>query len=231
MKRSRKKGYVVTLDGPSGAGKSTVSKLLARSLGGVLLDTGAMYRGVALLGIESGLESPQQWARLARNTVFDVDKKRNSVIINGVTYGDRLRNENVGEMASCISRFVGVRRVLTSRQREIGLAVSKNRPVVVEGRDIGTVVFPESAFKFFVTATPAVRAKRRFEQLKKSGVSAISRQSILRELNNRDRQDSSRRIAPLRCPKDAVVVDTSRMPISQVVLFLRNHIKNKLMEY
>ncbi|MBI1861944.1 MAG: (d)CMP kinase [Deltaproteobacteria bacterium] len=228
MKR-KNRGFVVTLDGPSGAGKSTVSKLLADSLGGLLMDTGAMYRAVALLSLESGLERPSAWANLARRLSFDVDVKSGVILVNDANLGDRLRGEQVSSMASRISQFTSVRKVLTGRQRTLGNRLSKRHPVVVEGRDIGTVVFPNSRFKFFVTAQPKVRADRRYRQLKAKGVKGISVASILREINRRDRQDSIRKVAPLRCPEDAVIVDTSKMPIPQVVLFLKNHIESKLL--
>ena len=229
-KRKTKHGYLVTIDGPSGAGKSTVSKLLAEAIDGILIDTGAMYRAVALFSLEAGLDKSLGWANVARRLKFDVNVKTGAILVDSIDLGDRLRGEQVGSMASKISSFSTVRSVLTSRQRSLAKGVSRVQPVVVEGRDIGTVVFPKAPFKFYVTAAPRVRAERRYNQLREKGVDGISIASILRDINKRDSQDMNRRIAPLRCPKDAVVVDTSKLPIPQVVLFLKSHIENKLAE-
>ncbi len=230
MKRRGKQGFLVAIDGPSGAGKSTVSKLLSEALGGVLVDTGSMYRAVALFALEAGLNRPTGWGTLARRLRFGVDIKTSAITVDGINLGDRLRGEQVGSMASDISQYPSVRSVLTLRQRALAVKMAKTHVVVVEGRDIGTVVFPQAPFKFFVTADLRVRAERRYRQLSEKGVRGISQQSILREINRRDRQDATRRVAPLRCAADAVVVDTSKMPIPQVVLFLKTHIDNKLRE-
>ena len=186
---------------------------------------------MALLSLEAGHENQSQWARLARTLSFEVDLKSGAILVKGEDLGDRLRGEQVSAMASRISQYSSVRKVLTARQRVLGNKLARRLPVVVEGRDIGTVVFPKSRFKFFVTAAPKVRADRRYRQLKSKGVRGISLSSILKEINRRDRQDSTRKVAPLRCPEDAVVVDTSKMPIPQVVLFLKHHIDSKLTNY
>lgn len=226
MKRT--KGYIVTIDGPSGAGKSTVSRLLSESIRGVLLDTGAMYRGVALLALESGIRGPTACGALARRLTFDIDKNGTSLAINRVDYGERLRGEHIGTMASHISQYPSVRRALMLCQRFLVNKIVRHRPVVVEGRDIGTVVFPRAPFKFFVTARPRVRAKRRYDQLVQNGVTGITIKAVMKEMARRDKQDKNRKMAPLRCPHDAVVVDTSTISIPQVVIFLKGHIENKL---
>lgn len=217
-------GYVVAIDGPAGAGKSTVSKQLAEALGGKLMDTGAMYRSVAYYAVKQGVEGPKELSRIARGLSFSVDPKSETLLVNGEDLGLKLRTERVSQMASSISRYRGVRSALTKQQRKLAKVWSKRIPVVVEGRDIGTVVFPNVPFKFYVTADPKVRAERRYHQLKRNGAT-VTLKEILEQNENRDRQDSTRKLAPLRCPEDAVVVDTSSMGITQVVKFMRDHIR------
>ncbi len=221
-----KRGFIVSIDGPAGAGKSTVSRQLADALGGVLLDTGAMYRAVAYFAIHSEVKLAKDFGNIARRLEFDYDKETKILTINGQDLGSKIRSEEVSVMASAVSRFKSVRLALTRRQRAMGKKLSRKVPVVMEGRDIGTVVFPEAKYKFFVTASAEVRAERRLKQLKKMGIKGDSLKSVLKQQEARDRQDSSRKLAPLRCPEGAVVVDTSSMGIPQVVHFLSDHIRN-----
>jgi cytidylate kinase len=220
-----RKGFVVAIDGPAGAGKSTVSRQLAEALGGRLLDTGAMYRGVAYLSLKEGADAEEEVSLIARKVHFRADKSGQSLLINGEELGVRLRTQKVSDKASSVSRFREVRRLLTQRQRTLARQWARRMPVVVEGRDIGTVVFPNVPFKFYVTADPEVRAARRLAQLKRQGVKGASLKKILKENEERDRQDSTRKLAPLKCPEDAVIVDTSSMAVPQVVQFMRDHIK------
>jgi cytidylate kinase len=224
------RGYVVAIDGPSGAGKSTVSRQLAEALGGRLLDTGGMYRGVAFHAIEQEITDDEAaLGKIARGLRFSADKTGETLLINGEDLGHKLRTQQVSQMASFVSKFPKVRKVLTQKQRSLAKLWSRRWPVVVEGRDIGTVVFPDVEFKFYVTAAPEVRAQRRYAQLKKQGVRGVRLKAILRQNEERDLQDSTREVAPLRCPEDAVVVDTSSMGISQVVKFMRDHIRGRLL--
>lgn len=216
---------VVTIDGPAGAGKSTVSRMLADELGGMLLDTGGMYRSVAYFAIKSEAKTAKEYAKIARSLEFDIEPKNKVLLVNGEEMGHRLRTQKVSEMASFVSKFKGVRAVLTRWQRRLGKKWGKKLHIVVEGRDIGTVVFPDVRFKFFVTADAEVRAERRYQQLKRQGTKGISLKEILKQNISRDRQDTERKIAPLKCPKDAVVVDTSAMGIAQVVKFMKTHIQ------
>jgi cytidylate kinase len=227
MTRRKKKGFIVAIDGPAGAGKSTVSRQLALTLDGVLMDTGAMYRSVAFYAILEGAKTAREFGAIARRLHFDMDRDRQVLLVDGEDLGSKLRTEQVSAMASSVSRFKSVRSVLTRRQRALGRALAKKFPVVVEGRDIGTVVFPKIRFKFFVTASPEVRAKRRVDQLKKQGVRA-SMKEVLKALEERDAMDANRAVAPLRCPEDAVIVDTSTMQIAQVVQFMHDHVRNAL---
>lgn len=227
-KKKDSKGYIVAIDGPAGAGKSTVSRKLAELLEGKLLDTGAMYRGVAYYALKAKAKTPDDLRQIAESIEFDMDPKTGATLINGEDPGHKIRTEKVSLKASEISQHSDVRKLLTKRQRVIAKKWSRKFPIIVEGRDIGTVVFPKVRFKFFVTASSEVRAKRRYEQLKKHGQSkGVTLKSILKQQEKRDDQDASRRVAPLRCPKDAVVVDTSELMISQVVQFMASHIRGR----
>ena len=217
------KGIIVAIDGPSGAGKSTVASLLAEELDGILLNTGAMYRAVAYYALLREKKTAKDLGELARELTFDVGKN-DQLLVDKEDLGSKLRTEGVSKMASDISKYQSVRRVLTQRQREFGRRLSAKRPVVMEGRDIGTYVFPKAPFKFFVTADSKVRAKRRLDQLKRQGMKGLSLKEVEHLNEDRDRQDSSRKHAPLKCADDAIVVDTSSMKIEQVVQFMADHV-------
>lgn len=224
MKKKIKKGYIVAIDGPSGAGKSTVSHQLAETLHGRLLDTGAMYRSVAYYALKAETKDEKKIGVIASKLKFQANKKYDQLLVNGEELGLRLRSEKVSQMASFVSQFKKVREVLTKKQRSLAKLWAKKIPVVVEGRDIGTVVFPDVEFKFYVTASAEVRAERRYKQLKKMGAKARYKE-ILKQIEQRDRQDSHRKLAPLKCASDAVVVDTSSMGIGQVVHFMADHVR------
>lgn len=228
MVKKAKSGYIVAIDGPAGAGKSTVSKLLALRLDGRLLDTGAMYRSVAYFAVKQSVTTAAGFSKIARSLEFDYDSKNQSLLVNGQEMGHRLRTQQVSSLASKVSAFKGVRQTLTACQRSLAKSWAKSCAVVVEGRDIGTVVFPKVDYKFYVTADPKVRAERRYQQLKKQGTKGVSLQAILKSNIERDKQDSSRKHAPLRCAEDAIVVDTSKMSINQVVQFMSEHIRGRM---
>ncbi|MBI4404698.1 MAG: (d)CMP kinase [Deltaproteobacteria bacterium] len=223
---SKPKLNVVAIDGPSGAGKSTVSSELAKALGARLLDTGATYRAAAYIALQKKATSEKAFERIARELDFKISRDGKTLLVGGRNLGVRLRTERVSQMASFISQFKGVRKVITSKQRSVARRCSRHNPVVVEGRDIGTVVFPDARHKFFVTASPKVRAERRYEQLKARGV-RVSLHSVLAEQAKRDKRDSTRAHAPLKCATDAIVVDTSEMTIKEVVGLLEKHIAGK----
>lgn len=215
--KTRKKGFIVAIDGPAGAGKSTVSRILARKLGGKLLDTGAMYRAVAYHALRNKMTGETEVCRLAKQLQFHPGRNIDALLVNGKNPGRKLRTEAVGKMASFVSRYPGVRHQLTTRQREIAKGWSRKIPVVVEGRDIGTVVFPDVEHKFYITASATVRAKRRYKELKAHGAKGISLREILKQVRLRDKQDSTRKCAPLCCARSAIMVDTSRFTTRQVV--------------
>jgi cytidylate kinase len=212
---------VVAIDGPAGAGKSTVARRLAARLGFTLVDTGALYRAVALAARRAGVawDDEPSVADVARRIVASralelvphADKGV-KVLLEGEDVSDAIRAADMGMGASRVSAIGGVREALFQLQRQAG----ENGGVVLEGRDIGTVVFPDAEAKFFLTASPEVRAKRRYDELVQRG-ERVDYDATLADVRARDLQDSTRPIAPLRQAEDAVLVDSSGRPVDEVV--------------
>ena len=204
---------VVAIDGPVASGKSTVARRVARRLGYLYLDTGAMYRAVGLLATEAGVplddESAVREVAATAHLCFDGDGRLHA--------GDRdlsglIRSLEMGTAASIVSTLPDVRRLLVERQRELG----RGADVVMEGRDIGTNVFPDAEVKVYLSARPEVRAERRAAELEAAGA-AMDRRQVLTELRERDRRDSRREVAPLCKADDAVEVDSSGLSLEEVV--------------
>lgn len=212
---------IVAIDGPAGAGKSTVARRLADRLGFTLVDTGALYRAVALAAQRAGIgwDDEANVVAVARRVeslrllrlVPDAEKGVR-VILDGEDVSDAIRTADMGMGASRVSAFGGVRAALLDLQRQAG----EKGGVVLEGRDIGTVVFPDAEVKFFLTASPEVRARRRFEELLERGQSA-NLEATLKEVIARDENDTNRPIAPLRQAADAIFVDSSDRAIDEIV--------------
>jgi cytidylate kinase len=219
---------LVAIDGPAGAGKSAAARELAHRLGIPYLDTGAMYRAVALLAQASGLKAPfseQSAHRLAELAAelalsFCGPAHAQNVMLAGEDVTEALRSPEISELSSQVSAVPEVRRELVRRQRELAATTGG----VVEGRDIGTVVFPDATVKFFLTATPEVRAQRRFEELRRRGV-AVAWEEVLGKQRERDRRDSTRSDSPLLPATDAIVVDTSGMTLAAVVEVLLKRLR------
>jgi cytidylate kinase len=220
--------FIVAIDGPAGAGKSTVSKILARRLGFSLVDTGAIYRCVALAARRGsiGFEDDLRLVELleALDIRFQVRGEENRVFLGEEDVSEEIRTPEISMGASKVSGRSVVRDGLLELQRR--LALSANSGAVLEGRDIGTVVFPDADAKFFLEANPDVRARRRFEELFQKGVDS-SLEDVLSEQNRRDVQDSTRAVAPLKPAPDAIKVDSSAMPISEVVRTLEIRIAER----
>lgn len=220
MKRERP---LIAIDGPSGSGKSTAARRLAKELGFTYLNTGAMYRALALAVSEAAIKPDdpkleEHIAPILKSIEIAFDGKR--VLLNGRDISSDIKRPDISELASTYSTLAAVR----SRMRELQRTIGEPGGVVMEGRDIGTAVFPDAEVKFFLDADPAVRAERRYAELVEKGTTT-SRDAVLRELIVRDQRDSGRELAPLRRADDAIVIDTSKMPVDQVVSALRERIQ------
>ena len=208
----------IAIDGPVGAGKSTISDEVARRLGILHLDTGAMYRAVGLFALEEkiDLQDEAKVSALLTEGKARVDVRYENgaqiTLLNGRDVSGLIRSQEVGQAASAVSRYPAVRKALVERQREL----ARTQPMLLDGRDIGTVVLPNATVKVYMTAAPEVRAKRRMQQLREKGVDTPF-EEILREVNARDYQDIHREVTPLRQAEDAVLVDTSDMTFEESV--------------
>ncbi|HEU0107211.1 MAG TPA: (d)CMP kinase [Vicinamibacteria bacterium] len=209
----RPRGLVVAIDGPSGAGKSTAGRAVAERLGYVFLDTGAMYRALALAALREGipLDDAAAVAALAGRVRLDL-QPGGAVILDGQDVTSALRTQEVGAAASRVSVHPSVRRHMVARQREMGQAGG----VVMDGRDIGTAVFPDADVKFYVDAHPRQRAMRRHEELAQRGLPS-DLDTIEREIRERDHADSTRAESPLTRAADAIHLDTTELGLEEVV--------------
>jgi cytidylate kinase len=222
---------IITIDGPSGAGKSTISKLLAARLHYTYLDTGAMYRVVGLQVERAGLDLEAEGARedlvqllagLDMTLAPGEEGKDTRAFLNGEDVSDAIRTPEMAMVASRVSAQAEVRKKLTEMQRTIG----KNGAIVAEGRDMGTIVFPDAMHKFFLDASPEERAQRRQKQLAENG-QKVEFQEILAQIQKRDRDDSGRSLAPLQPAEDAIIIDSSEMSIDEVVSFMLAAVNKK----
>lgn len=209
-------GYNVAIDGPAGAGKSTIAKLVAKEKGYIYVDTGAMYRGLAIHFLDKGIQAEEtekiiEACKDAEVTIKYEDGVQ-QVYLNGNNITSRLRDEEVGNMASKSSPIPEVRAKLLELQQ--GLA--RTQDVIMDGRDIGTCVLPNADVKVFLTASVETRAKRRFDELTEKGVECDLKE-IAKDIAERDERDMTREIAPLKKADDAVLVDSSNMTIEEVV--------------
>lgn len=208
---------IIAIDGPSGAGKSTLGKMLAKKLNLLYLDTGAMYRAVALAVTRAGIpfRDIDRIADIAENSEIDLigEPDAMKVMLHGEDVSVDIRTLDAAQSASVVSTISEVRRIMVEHQRQIGESAPNG--CVLEGRDIGSVVFPNADIKFFLTATPEARARRRFMEDQSKGRISTYEQTLA-EINERDERDVSREDSPLTIADDAVVIDTSELDLSEV---------------
>ncbi len=210
--------FIVAIDGPAGAGKSSVSKILALRLGFTLVDTGAIYRCVALKASRSqvAFDDPARLQGVLDGLVvsFKMTPEKNHVLLDGEDVSEAIRTSEISLAASKVSSQPVVRDALLGLQRRLALAAEQG--AILEGRDIGTVVFPDADLKVFLFADPAIRATRRYEELFQKGLEKPVDQ-VLADQNKRDKEDSERHVAPLKPADDAVKLDSTSLPLSEVV--------------
>ncbi len=225
---SQSNRLVVTIDGAAGTGKSTVAQELARRLGTDCLDTGAMYRAVAVLAVEKGIE-PTDGSQLAiaiqqESIDFDWERIPPTILLGGKDISARIRELDISSLVSIVAKQPEVRDVLVSQQQQIGAA----HPLLVsEGRDQGSVVFPNAQIRFFLTASVNERTRRRVKQLFDAGTSVDS-QIVQQDIEDRDKIDSTRADGPLICPDGAIIIDTSSMSQTEVVDVMEKEVMSML---
>ena len=222
------KTYAIAIDGPAGAGKSTIAKALAKELGFRYVDTGAIYRTVAyfldLLGISpKDVDGVERYIDELTIVIEYDDEGKQHMLMNGMDVTGEIRTQDISQKASLVSAHAVVREVLLDMQRD----VAKQHNVIMDGRDIGTVVLPKADVKIFLTASPEVRAKRRTDELQAKGQKA-NYETVLKEIVQRDYQDTHRPIAPLKMCRDSVKLDTSDMTIEEVVAKMREIVEEKI---
>lgn len=229
MKKDSDKGgngmsFIVAIDGPAGAGKGTVTKQVGEKLGLINIDTGAMFRCVALNMIQENIEIENKQALQEILEKIKIELKENGeIFLNGQEVSEKIRENEVNNFVSPVSTIPIVREKLLELQRK--MAQGKN--VIMEGRDIGTVVFPNANIKIYLDASPEERAKRRRKQNQEKGIDS-SYEEVLKNIIDRDKRDSTRKVAPLRRAEDAIYIDSSQMGISEVVDKIVKYIQEKI---
>jgi cytidylate kinase len=222
---SRLKSMIIAIDGPAGSGKSTVSKMVARHLGLVYIDTGAMYRALTLKAMRSGtdLEDEGALVEIAKSTEIELgyEDGRQAVLLDGEDVAGEIRTAELTKNVKYVARVPGVRHEMVRMQRNMG----SRSGAVMEGRDITTVVFPDADYKFYLDADPEERALRRFKELKESG-GRVSLEDIKKDVVSRDESDMKRSVGALKIADDAIVIDTTDLTIDGVVERVLSHIKD-----
>lgn len=218
------KGLIIAIDGPAGSGKSTSAKLIAKKLGYLYIDTGAMYRAITFLASENGaIKDEAKIIELARNSKIELKYNNGEIVVmlNDRDISEEIRSSQVNASVSDVSKISAVRKLLVEKQREMG---EKGHGIVMEGRDIGTVVFPEADVKIFLTASLDIRANRRVKEYAEKG-SEVVIEEIKNNLSSRDKIDSSRNDSPLIKAPDAVAIDTTSITIDEQVNLILEQVK------
>lgn len=207
---------IIALDGPAGSGKSTIAKELAKDLQVEYLDTGAMYRAMTLFLLRNNVEltNSEAVAEAVKDVIINVDGKE--TFLNNENVSKEIRSEDINKNISVVAANGAVRDILVKSQRLIG----ESKDMILDGRDIGTVVFPNADYKFYIDASSDVRAKRRVSQNKRLGINE-SFETIKASIENRDEMDRNREIGPLKCADDAIVIDTSNINLKQTIAILK----------
>jgi cytidylate kinase len=225
----RPRGLIIAIDGPAGAGKSTLASRVARKHGYLNIETGAMYRALALKAIlsDASFDDEASLLRLAERSNIELQPRMdgNRVLLDGENVSDRLREQDVTEAASRVSIHPKVREWMVARQRQMGLEGG----VVMEGRDIGTKVFPDADVKIFLDAAPEVRGQRRFQQHQLG--SSQQAASVIKEMKERDQRDRSRAVSPLVAAADAITIDSTAMSLDEVIAQAESVIDAKLQSF
>ncbi len=219
------KKIVVAIDGPAGAGKSTIAKMVAEKIGYAYIDTGAMYRSVAWKFLQTGKAFDEDYISMLANTMvimFKPEASVNRVFVDDVEVTEAIRSAEVTALVSRVAAIGAVREAMVDQQRRMG----ESGGVLMDGRDIGTVVFPNAQLKVFLTATVDERAMRRYKELVAKG-QQVDLEQLKADIANRDKQDSERAISPLRQAEDAVYLDSSDMSIDQVAAYIENLVKER----
>lgn len=219
------KKIVVAIDGPAGAGKSTIAKMVAEKIGYAYIDTGAMYRSVAWKFLQTGKAFDEDYISMLANTMvimFKPEASVNRVFVDDVEVTEAIRSAEVTALVSRVAAIGAVREAMVDQQRRMG----ESGGVLMDGRDIGTVVFPNAQLKVFLTATVDERAMRRYKELVAKG-QQVDLEQLKADIANRDKQDSERAISPLRQAEDAVYLDSSDMSIYQVAAYIENLVKER----
>ncbi len=218
---------VITIDGPSGSGKGTLSQLMAKRLGFHLLDSGALYRLVALSAVkqQANIHNEQVIAQIATSldVKFDVQGEATKILLSGADVTDAIRHETVGMNASLVAAYPAVRTALLQRQKDF----AQTPGLIADGRDMGTVVFPQAPVKFFLTASAEARADRRFKQLQQNGAS-VDMVELINDIKARDERDTNRSVSPLKPAADALVIDSTGLTIEQVLNLMLARAHNSL---
>lgn len=223
------KRFIIAIDGPAASGKSTTAKLLAKKLGYIYLDSGAMYRACALAALEANINHDD--SKNLDKMLQDIDirieysAEGNKVLLYNIDVTKRIREEDISRLSSDISTLKPVREKMVALQRQMG----EQGGVIMDGRDIGTVVFPQAELKFFMVASAEERAKRRCEELSEKGKPTCY-ETVLKEMQERDLQDSTRALAPLKPAADAILIDNTKLSIDEQVEVLYQYIMAKLSE-
>lgn len=211
---------VIAIDGPAGAGKSTISKKISKKLGINYIDTGAMYRAITYKCLEEKVDTLDEKKVIEVCEKSDVDFIDNKICLDGKCINDEIRKQRVSSNVSNVAKVARVREIMVKKQREIG----QKNDVILDGRDVGTCIFPDTKYKFYLNASPEERGKRRYLELKEKGESVVLG-DIIKDIERRDYIDSTRKVAPLTKAKDAIEVDSTNMSVDEVVDYIVKKVK------